>query len=108
MALERAKDFFLFSDEGVTMHAKTPYIRRFPEITWALSDSNEDIEQPCAAFLDSSQKGRIWVVQTTSPLEKRWKKWKEQRSARMFIMKFFSFQEIKALGWVSSFLFLTF
>ena len=106
MALERPDCFFLFSEDGVTRHAKTQYTRLFPKITWALSDSNEIIEQPCAAFLDASQRGRTWVVQITSPLEKRWEKWQEQNSAGIFIMKYFSVEEITALGWVSWFQFI--
>ena len=106
MALERPDCFFLFSEDGVTRHTKTQYTRLFPKITWALSDSNKIIEQPCAAFLDASQRGRTWVVQTTSPLEKRWEEWKEQNSAGMFIMKYFSVREITALGWVAWFQFI--
>ena len=108
MALEQLDCFFLFSEDGVTMHAKTLYIYPFPKVTWALSDSNEKIEHPCDAFLDSIQQGRIWVVQTTSPLESRRKKWQEMYSAGMFVMKYFSVEEITALGYVSRVLFLTF
>jgi hypothetical protein len=102
VALERPHHFFLFTDNGVTMHAlDKPYDNHFPKITWALSDSNEKTEQPCDAFLDRSQKGRTWVVQTTPPQEKRWKQWRKQHSAGMFIMRYSSVQEISALGWVS-------
>ena len=99
MALERPDCFFLFSGDGVTIHNKTKsYIRLFPKITWALSDSNDKTEQPCEAFLDDAQEDRVWIVQATSPKKERWKQWQTQHSAEMFIMKYFSVEEITALG----------
>ena len=99
VALERPDCFFLFSDDGVTMHDKTKsYIHLFPKITWALSYSNDKTEQPCEAFLDDSQEDRAWIVQATSPKKERWKQWRTQHSAEMFVMKYFSVEEIMALG----------
>ena len=90
------------------MHDKTKsYIRLFPKITWALSDSNDQTGQPCEAFLDDAQEDRTWVVQAISPKGERWKEWQTQHSAKMFIMKYFSFEEITVLGWVSQVLFLS-
>lgn len=100
MALEQPYRFFLFTDNGVTMHALNEPCDLFPKITWALSDLDEEIRQPCAAFLDASQRGCAWVVQAV-PLERGW------NLVEMFIMKYFSISEITALGWVSWFLFLT-
>ena len=105
VALERLDCFFLFSEDGVTMHAKTLYIYPFPKITWALSDSNEKIEHPCDAFLDSAQQGRIWVVQTTSPLESRWEKWQELYSAGMFVMKYLLLKRLRLSGMCHGFCF---
>ena len=87
------------------VHAKTLYIYPFPKITWALSDSNEKIDHPCDAFLDSAQQGRIWVVQTTSPLESRWEKWQELYSAGMFVMKYFLLKRLRLSGMCHGFCF---
>ncbi|KAH9038961.1 hypothetical protein EDB85DRAFT_1887706 [Lactarius pseudohatsudake] len=46
-----------------------------PAGTWALSNYDQT-QLPCAAFLEAASWGTAWIVQTTSPLEHRWKKWK--------------------------------
>jgi hypothetical protein len=90
VAFERPDCFFHFSDDGVTMHAlNQPYGGLFPKITWALSDSNDRTEEPCAAFLDTSQWDCAWVVQTAPPLERRWKQWQKQHNAGMFFYGLF-------------------
>jgi hypothetical protein len=71
--------------------------RCLPEGTWALSDSCGKSEQPCDVFLTAATVGNAWVVQTTSPSEKRYKEWKKQYSADIFYMDYFSIAEITAL-----------
>jgi len=47
-----------------------------------------------------AQQKDAWIVQTTSPLEKRWKEWTKQLGANFYVMKPFSLNEMRALGLV--------
>lgn len=79
--------FLIFSFNGVEIHTldHTDY-NVFPAGTCVLSDSNEEVKAPCSAFLGAAKQGRAWIVQATSPLEERWREWKKQRSADIFVM----------------------
>ncbi|KAH8979221.1 hypothetical protein EDB86DRAFT_2836070 [Lactarius hatsudake] len=69
-----------------------------PEHTWALSNSNENAPQPCSTFRTVSKRRTAWVIQTTSPVEKRWKNWKKYCTADMFMMNPISIEEVTVLG----------
>jgi hypothetical protein len=56
--------------------------------------------EPCSIFQDASKQERAWIVQTTSPLEKRYKEWAKQCNADIFVFDYFSINEMTALGWV--------
>jgi hypothetical protein len=51
-------------------------------------------------FLKAALLGNAWVVQATSPEERRYKDWSKEYSADMFVMDYFSISEIAALGLV--------
>ncbi|KAH8985960.1 hypothetical protein EDB86DRAFT_3246244 [Lactarius hatsudake] len=69
-----------------------------PERTWALSNSNKNVPQPCSTFGTVSKRRTAWVIQTTSPAEKRWKNWKKYCTTDMFVMNPISIEEVTVLG----------
>jgi len=72
--------FILFDNGSVTVYDDSvPSMKAFPALTfshsepgrvkiWAFTDSNDDTTTPCTPFLQASNAGRAWIVQTTSPL----------------------------------------
>jgi len=98
VALQLRDRYLLFTDEGVSSHSLTAGLDVIPTDTWALSDSNDQVKEPCSAFLDASTLGHAWVMQTTSPVSTKWKDWKMYHNADMFIMGHFSIQEISVLS----------
>ncbi|KAH9048284.1 hypothetical protein EDB84DRAFT_299074 [Lactarius hengduanensis] len=97
VALQRSRYFFVFQEDGVSRYPLTADPDSLPAGTWALSDYDQT-QLPCAAFLEAASWGTAWIVQTTSPLEHRWKKWKTQRSADIFVMDYFTIEEMTVLG----------
>ncbi|KAH9180197.1 hypothetical protein EDB89DRAFT_1900160 [Lactarius sanguifluus] len=100
VALQRSGHFFVFQEDGVSRYPLTAYPDNLPAGTWALSDSNRT-QLPCATFLEAASWGTAWIIQTTSPLEQRWQKWKTQRSADIFVMDYFPIEEMTVLGLVN-------
>jgi hypothetical protein len=97
VALQQSKCIFIFQDHGVDRYPLDVDPDVFPEDTWALCDSNRQNPHPCSAFLEAAQQLQAWIVQTTSPMEERWKGWFKHRAADLFIMNCYSFNEIRAL-----------
>ncbi|KAH8988881.1 hypothetical protein EDB92DRAFT_1817364 [Lactarius akahatsu] len=99
IAIQLPGHFLVFSSDGVEIHPlnQTNY-NVFPAGTFALSDSNEEVKAPCSAFLGAAKQGRAWIVRATSPLEERWREWKKQRSADIFVMDHPTVDEIESLG----------
>ena len=91
VALQWPHCFFLFKDDGVTVHTLNEGCDLFSKTTWALS--NDKIGQPCTAFQDASQQDCVWLVQTM-PLECGW------NLVGVFTMKYFSVCEVTALGFI--------
>jgi len=100
VALERPYYFLVFRDDGVYRHPLTADPDRLPTGTWALSDSNDGTKCPCSAFQGAAEEQIAWIVQTTPPLEERWKGWSKYCSADMFVMNHISIEEIRVLGFV--------
>ncbi|KAH9003516.1 hypothetical protein EDB86DRAFT_2373479 [Lactarius hatsudake] len=98
VALQLPNHILVFRDDGVLRYPLTADPHEFPEGTWALSDSNDRAKQPCNTFLGASNLRQAWIVQTSPPLEERWKTWSKYHNANMFVMDHFSIQEITALG----------
>lgn len=99
VAFELPHHFLVFHDDDVDMHPlnlDNPDV--FPTGTWALSDSSIKDKVPCSAFRSAAKRGIAWIVQTTSPSEERWKAWKKELSASMYVMDYFSKVEMTALG----------
>jgi hypothetical protein len=98
-ALQEFDDrFFLFTEAGASEHnllAKNAL--QLPNGTWALADSSELIEHPCSAFLAAPLED-IWVIQATSPKRSRWREWSKQRDAKIYVMDWFSSNELRTLG----------
>jgi hypothetical protein len=100
VALELPEHIIVFRDDGVHKHRLTAGAHHLPKGTWALSGSNEETVQPCGVFLRAAKAKNAWIVQTTSPSETKYKAWEKEREATMFVMDYFSIDEITALGLV--------
>ncbi|KAH9000060.1 hypothetical protein EDB92DRAFT_460114 [Lactarius akahatsu] len=100
VALEQRDFFILFHEGGVYRYPLNADPKYFPAGTWALSDSNGEpaVAQPCSAFLTVSERKTAWLIQTTSPVETRWKNWRKTCKAGMFVMNYFSIEDITALS----------
>ncbi|KAH9026744.1 hypothetical protein EDB85DRAFT_161710 [Lactarius pseudohatsudake] len=98
VSLQLAPYILVFLDDGVYRHSQEAEPDYLPEGTWALADAGRLDDKPCNAFLDAAGRHIAWIIQTTSPLEDRWRQWKKQYTAVMFVMKGFSAEEITALG----------
>ncbi|KAH9035823.1 hypothetical protein EDB84DRAFT_1210475 [Lactarius hengduanensis] len=98
VALQLSNHILVFRDDGVLRYPLAADPHQFPEGTWALSDSNDRAKQPCNTFLRASDLRQAWIVQTSPPLEERWKTWSKYKNADMFVMDHFSIKEITALG----------
>ena len=69
-----------------------------PDGTWVLADSHRLFDEPCDAFLTAIRSSRPWVVQTTSPLERRWRSWTEEYDADIYWMDVVTLDELNAVG----------
>lgn len=100
MAFQLTGYIIVFQDGNVFRHplSAEPYI--LPHGTWALADSNDRAKQPCDIFLDAAEQKIAWIVQTTSPVEARYKTWQKVHQAETFVMNCFSLNEMTALGLV--------
>lgn len=85
--------FLLFDKRGVRTFPGDRQNSVLLHDTWALSDSNASISSPCPAFLVS---GAV-VIQATSPHQSRWKTWRKDYKARLFVMDLWSRPEMGAL-----------
>ncbi|KAH9003452.1 hypothetical protein EDB86DRAFT_2362458 [Lactarius hatsudake] len=98
VSLQLAPYVIVFRDDGVYRHSQQAEPDYLPTGTWALSDAGRLDEKPCPAYKDAAGRRKAWIIQTTSPLEDRWRQWKKQYTAVMFVMQGFSAEEITALG----------
>jgi len=91
--------FLLFTEKDVLVLSTSSSSRtKIPPFTWALADSSEKILQPCMAFLAIDADKQASIIQACSPKESRWKEWKKQHGARLFVMERYTPDEMKALG----------
>ncbi|KAF9242008.1 hypothetical protein BU15DRAFT_44449 [Melanogaster broomeanus] len=90
--------YLLFTENGVTSHPTNDDepLALWDEI-WALSDSNDMTINPAGAFRSLN----IRVIQATSPDAKRWKEWRKQYKARVYIMDNWTREELSGLATVS-------
>lgn len=100
VALQRNEHIFVFQDHGVDRYPTNAQSHFLPNGTWALLTPTKKPHNLVLPFwlLLRPQGLRAWIVQTTSPLEDRWKTWEKYRTADMFVMKSFSISEMTALG----------
>ncbi|KAI0290088.1 hypothetical protein B0F90DRAFT_667656 [Multifurca ochricompacta] len=93
--------FVLFTDSGAEVFAHR--FGELPDGTWALADSNAKNPLPCNSFLDACGPRDAFIVQTSSPDEKRYKTWKKEYNAYGYVMDCFSLTESVALGMIHGF-----
>ncbi|KAI0293027.1 hypothetical protein B0F90DRAFT_189955 [Multifurca ochricompacta] len=93
--------FVLFTDSGAEVFAHR--FGELPDGTWALADSNAKNPLPCNSFLDACGPRDAFIVQTSSPDEKRYKTWKKEYNAYGYVMDSFPLTELVALGMIHGF-----
>jgi len=71
-----------------------------PDGTLALADSTPNNKVPCQAFLSAAKAQVARVIQATSSAPENWKAWDKDLKANMYIMDYFSSEEINTLGFV--------
>ncbi|KAH9000063.1 hypothetical protein EDB92DRAFT_1789962, partial [Lactarius akahatsu] len=98
VALEQPDFFILFHEGGIYRYPLRADTRYLPEGTWVLSDSNDEAPQPCSTFKNAAKLRTVWLIQTASPLKKRWEDWVKYCDADMFVMNHVSIEEITALS----------
>ncbi|KAH8989499.1 hypothetical protein EDB92DRAFT_2003024 [Lactarius akahatsu] len=98
VALEQPEFFILFHEGGVYRYPLKADARYLPDGTWALSDSNDEAPKPCTTFRSASKLRTAWLIQTTSPVETRWRDWRKYCKAGMFVMNHVSIEDITALS----------
>ena len=93
--------FLLFDDTGVQVYDAGPAGHfALEKGVWALTDSSATDQQPCRAFYRSGQINAAWVVQATSPARGRWYEWQKELNAHYYVMDFYTWDELRALGFV--------
>ncbi|KAH9031315.1 hypothetical protein EDB85DRAFT_1959228 [Lactarius pseudohatsudake] len=98
VAIEQRDFFILFHEGGVYRYPLKADPRYLPDGTWALSDSNDEAAQPCSTFRSASKLRTAWLIQTTPPVETRWRDWRKYCKAGMFVMNHVSIEDITALS----------
>ena len=90
--------FFLYTETGASEHGLVgKNTLMLPPGIWALTNSGELIEQPCAAFLSAPEEN-AWIIQATLPKRSRWHEWSKQLHARFYVMDWFPPNELEVLG----------
>ncbi|KAI0298440.1 hypothetical protein B0F90DRAFT_1669030 [Multifurca ochricompacta] len=93
--------FVLFTNSGVKVYAHT--FDELPDGTWALADCSAKDPLPCDSFLVACRSRDAFVVQTSSPDEKRYKTWRKEYKAYTYVMDCFPLTESVALGMIHGF-----
>jgi hypothetical protein len=86
--------FIFFDDMGAWNYPDDDnYPEQLPDGTWALVDSGVMLTRPANTLLRQD----AVIIQTTPPVKRRWKGWKKEFSALLYIMDVWSYDEIGAL-----------
>jgi hypothetical protein len=88
-----AEYYFIFDKQGAIVHSLPDRDPRLEEC-WALTDSNDQVLQPCPAFKSLAK----LVVLASSPKPDRWKQWITQKNGSCIISDLPSVPEIAAIA----------
>jgi len=99
-AFQLSNSFVLFQASGAQSYPNDEYDLFIPPGTLALADVRENVSIPCNAFLHASWEGNARIVQAAPPYQDSWKEWRKQHGANLYVMNYFSADEIKVLGFV--------
>ncbi|KAI0692191.1 hypothetical protein C8T65DRAFT_762459 [Cerioporus squamosus] len=76
----KGRHLVVFNQEGATIWGVEDTIEMTRDY-WALSDSNNNIVEPCEAFQSSDAR----IIQASSPKPSRWKDWTKYHNARILV-----------------------
>ncbi|KAI0290640.1 hypothetical protein B0F90DRAFT_1784429 [Multifurca ochricompacta] len=93
--------FVLFTDSGPEVYSHVSI--KLPDETLALADSNAENPLPCHSFLRASKKHDAFIVQTSSPDQRRYKAWSKEYHAPIYVMDCFTLTELVVLGMIHGF-----
>jgi hypothetical protein len=85
--------YFIFDEQGATVHSLSHRDSRLKKC-WALTDSNDEVTQPCGAFKSFAER----VILASSPKPERWKEWIKQKKGYCIISDLPSVPEIAAIA----------
>ncbi|KAH9022984.1 hypothetical protein EDB85DRAFT_342232 [Lactarius pseudohatsudake] len=97
-ALQLANTFVLFRASGAYLYSGDDRSVDIPRGTLALTPAHVKVKIPCDAFLFAERRRYARIVQVASAYQAGWKKWHEQFEADLFVMNYFSADEIKVLA----------
>jgi hypothetical protein len=86
-------DYFIFDEQGAAVRPVSIQDTRLAKC-WALTDSNEEVLQPCTAFKCLAEV----VILVSPPKPERWKKWIKQTKGSLIISDLPSVPEIAAIA----------
>jgi hypothetical protein len=89
----------LFQDTGVQVDYGKDKVT-IPEGTLALTGGYRQTKSPHDTFLSAEKDGKARIIQATSLPWNSWKEWHEEHQASLYVMSHFSFDEMRALGFV--------
>jgi hypothetical protein len=97
-AIQFTEEYFvLFDENGAWKYPSSLYYHRvIPSGSWALVNSGYRLTAPGPALFSKD----TVLVQTTSPAPRRWKEWKKQHSAKIYVMQLWDLEEIEILLYV--------
>ena len=100
-ALQEIDHFILFQDShgGVRIYSGKDYEVTIPEGTLALTGIKKGWS-PCVAFLNAERDGHARIIRVTTLLRNCRKWWDGDRQVCVWVMNYFSRDEIKVLGLV--------
>ena len=100
-AFQLSDSFVLFEASGAKEYPSDQcYHQVIPQGTLALVDAC--MKRPCHAFLRVAQEPepRAWIIQTECPYQDSRNKWYEPYTVGLYVMNYFSADEIVVLGFV--------
>ncbi|KAG9314788.1 hypothetical protein JVU11DRAFT_3874 [Chiua virens] len=90
--------YALFHDKEAAFHSldNKDALYTPDTVVWTLCDSNNDVRRPPGLF--KGRRDQVRIIRITSPKEERWKQWKKQHDARLYVMDIWTTHEVRGLA----------